>query len=237
MILKTNLHFHTGDDPEDSLGYDTKEGIDKASELGFDVLALTCHNKVIHTKEYEKYATSKGILLISGIELNVGEEEKEYRHLIVLNCSKDAEKIDTFADLEKYKKNNPEIFVLAPHPYYPGIVRKTSLMEYAEMYSHLFDAIEHSWFYSKHINRNKPAEKLSKKVGLPMVATSDTHFFDFLDTDYCLIEAREKTPRAVFEGIRRGSFKNVSRPKKLIREMSLCYGSYLFKKVLRSMRN
>ncbi len=232
MLLKTSLHFHTNEDPEDVIDHSTEEGIDTASNLGFDVLALTCHGKVIHSKEHEEYAESKGILLIPGIELNIGERMNEKRHLIVLNCEKDAEGIDTFKDLENYKKDHPYIFVIAPHPYYPDILSRPSLMEYAERYAHLFDAIEHSWFYSKYINKNKKAEKLAKEKNLPLVATSDTHFFEFLDTDYCVVEAERKTPEAVFESIKKGKFSNVTRAKRSFGEMCMPYGTHVLGKLI-----
>ncbi|MGM0629184.1 MAG: PHP-associated domain-containing protein [Patescibacteria group bacterium] len=235
MLLKTNLHFHANTDPEhQNIEYDVFEGIEKAADLGFHVLALTCHGKYALNGDHIEYAESKGVLMLSGIEANIGEKENENRHLIILNCDKDAERIRTFKDLEKYKKNNPHIFVLAPHPFFPYFPKQQSLMKYTYKYSHLFDAVEHSWFYSKIINKNLPAQQFAKEKNLPLVATSDTHFFDFLDTDYCLIEAKNKTPEDVFNAIRKRSFKNVTRPKKLLKEMIFTYGSFHFKKGKRS---
>ena len=218
MFLKTNLHFHTNDDPKDYIAYSTKEGIDRASTLGFNVLALTCHNKVAWTPEYAAYADERGITLLSGIECDIGEVAEEKRHLVLLNCDSDAEHVRTFHDLAQYKKEHPDVFVLAPHPYYPHIGRTISLMEYADRYAHLFDAIEHSWFYTKHLNKNKLAIEAAKRHSLPLVATSDTHFMDFLDTDYCVIEAKSRTLGDTFKALRAGSFKNVTRPKRFIRE-------------------
>ncbi|MGM0482774.1 MAG: PHP-associated domain-containing protein [Patescibacteria group bacterium] len=235
MLLKTNLHFHANTDPEhQNIEYDVFEGIEKAAELGFHVLALTCHGKCALNGDHRKYAESKGVLMLSGIEVNIGEKKNESRHLIILNCKKDAERIRTFKDLEKYKKDNPHIFIIAPHPFFPYFPKQQSLMEYTHKYSHLFDAVEHSWFYCKLINKNLPAQEFAKENNLPLVATSDTHFFDFLDTDYCLIEAESKTPEGVFNAIRKRSFKNVTRPKKLLKEMILTYGSFHFKKGKRS---
>ena len=234
MILKTNLHFHTNDDPQHIIDYDTYVGIEKASELGFEVLALTCHDRVVFNKEYEEYADSKGVLLIPGIELYVGEEIKEGRHLLVLNCDKSAEEIDTLKDLERYKKENPDIFVIAPHPFFPTFTKKQSLMEYTERNSHLFDAIEHSWFYSNLIDKNIPARELAKKKALPLIATSDTHFLDFMDTDYCLIETEEKTKKAIFRSLKKGTFRNVTRPKKLLTELIPVYGSFCLKNAFNS---
>lgn len=230
MLLKTNLHFHTSDDPHHSnIKYSTFEGIDKASKFGFDVLALTCHTEYVLTDEHIKYAEEKGILLLPGIEINIGENENDGRHLLIINCDKSAENIKTFKDLEIYKKENPHIFVIAPHPFFPSFSKQESLMEYTKKYSHLFDAVEHSWFYSNLINRNLPSQKFAEENNLPFVATSDTHFFNFLNTDYCNIEAEEKTPKSIFNAIQKGSFENVTRPKKLIKEMFFIYGTFSLK--------
>lgn len=229
MLLKTNLHFHTNDDPTHRIDYSAEEGIDRASKLGFDVIALTCHGKVTFKEQYRSYASSKGILLISGIEINISEDGKDGRHLLILNCGNSAERIKTFKDLEQYRKEHPDIFVIAPHPFFPSLRGKQSLLEYTEKYLHLFDALEHSWFYSKTINRNIPAEKISKKMAIPLVATSDTHFFDFLDTDYCLINAEELSAGSLFKAIKKGAFKNVTRAKRPITEMAFTFGKFYLK--------
>jgi predicted metal-dependent phosphoesterase TrpH len=229
MLLKANLHFHTGDDPNDYVAYSTKEGIDWAAALGFKVLALTCHNKVALTPEYAVYADERGITLLSGIECGIGETAGEGRHVVLLNCDRDAESIRTFRDLEQYKKEHLDVFVLAPHPYYPHLGSTISLMEYTDRYAHLFDAVEHSWFYSKHFNKNKPAIEAAKRHSLPIVATSDTHFMDFLDTDYCIVEADTRTPNAIFDSLRAGSFRNVTRPKRFVSELVIPFGMHEFK--------
>ena len=229
MLLKTNFHFHTNEDPAHRIDYGITEGIDRASELGFKVLALTCHGKVVFKKEHGDYALSKDILLISGIEIEISEDGSNGRHLLILNCGKEAEGIKTFKDLEEYRKNSPEMFVIAPHPFFPSLSGKQSLLEYTERYLHLFDALEHSWFYSKMLNKNVQAQKLSKERSVPLVATSDTHFFNFLDTDYCLIEAKEMSTEAIFSAIKEGSFENVTRAKKLISEMLIPYGRFYLK--------
>ncbi len=43
-MLKIDLHTHSGEDPQDRIGYSTRELIDRAATLGFDALAVTNHN-------------------------------------------------------------------------------------------------------------------------------------------------------------------------------------------------
>lgn len=222
MHLKTNLHFHTGDDPRDFVPYGTKEGIDHAASHGFDALALTCHQKVAWTPEYADYAAKRGILLIPGIELDMHAEDgstgRRGRHLIILNCDKDAEHVRTFSDLHDYRAAHPESFVLAPHPFSYG---NFSLKRFLEQHIHLVDAIEHTWFHSPRFNRNKKAAYVAVRHRLPMIVTSDAHTFDNLHTDYAFVDAEEKTIPSLFRAIKQHKVTNITHPKKLVREMAL----------------
>lgn len=215
MRFKTNLHFHTADDPQDAIPYTLYEGIDAAKAHGFHAIALTCHQAFIHKPEYDAYAAERGILLIPGVERTL-----EGRHVLILNPDSDVERVKTLAELESYKKTHPNIFIIAPHPFLYG---PSCLKERLEPSIHLFDAIEHSWFYSKWFNRNKKAEAVAKKYRLPYIATSDTHILDVLPTSYAVIDAKEKTIPALFEAIRNGSFENTSPPQPFWRGMVTGY--------------
>lgn len=211
MNLKTNIHFHTQDDPRDRIQHTFYEGIKKAKTLGFEVIALTCHQKFINLPEYRDYASSQNVLLIPGIEKNI-----EKRHVVILNPDQEVEKVETFNDLEKYKQNHPDIFILAPHPYFYG---NFSLKGKLDQYIHLFDAIEHSWFYSHWFNRNKRGGATAKKYHLPFIATSDTHELNLLDISYAVIDTEEKTIKGVFKAIKNNNFTNVTSPRKFWKEM------------------
>ncbi len=225
MKLKTNLHFHTADDPNHEIEYSFYQAIDKTSALGFSVLALTCHNYFAWSKKYAEYAEEKGILLIPGIEIGInrGKVSKEGRHLIILGCDKDVEKIQTFDDVRKYKKKHPEIFILAPHPFFYG---SFSLKDALEKNIDIIDAIEQSWFYSKWFNKNKEAEKMAKKYNLPYISTSDTHFFNFIDRHYATITTKEQTQEAVFESMRKKQFKNTTSPQNFLLDLMIIQGIF-----------
>lgn len=213
MEVKVNFHFHTAEDPMDPVRYSLKEGIDHAAMHGFDVLAVTCHRKVIPIEPLSDYAASKNILLIQGVELNIAEKKKSWgRHVLVLNAHLEAERVKTFDELAVYRVQHPESFMIAPHPYYYG---SFSLHRFLEKYIHLFDAIEHSWFYTRHVDGNRRARKIARKYNLPFVSTSDTHMLDFLRRNYAVIYAQEKTPHAIFSALKSGQFKNVTSPSHL----------------------
>lgn len=201
-MLKANLHFHAGNDPEHPLDYTVRNGIDRAYALGFQVIAVTCHHAVLSTAEDESYARERGMLLIPGVELEI-----EKCHVVVLNVDRSVETVRTFVALAAYRTTHPECFVLAPHPYFNF---GTSLGANLERNRSLFDAVECSWFHSRLIDRNRRAERFARDRALPYLATSDTHFLRHLDRAYALIDASEPTASAVFCAIRRHRFTNVS---------------------------
>lgn len=229
MELKTNLHFHTKEDSKHSvIKYSLKEGVDKASDLNFDVLALTLHGSFIWNNKWKEYAKQKGILLIPGIEAKIKGKE-----VLVLNCDKNIEKVKTFKELRRYKAKNPNIFIIAPHPYFYGF---SPLKKKFEENIDIFDAIEHSWFYTKLFNRNKRGARIAKKYNLPLIATSDTHFFNFLNTDYAVIDAEEKSIESIFRAIRKNEFKNKTRPKKIFSEFFWPQARFMIKNFLNKFK-
>lgn len=242
MLLKSNLHFHTAEDPHDIVEYSLKEGIDYAASLNFDVLAVTCHNYFAWTQAHADYAQEKGVLLVPGIELTVGEEKKFKRngyrkgyHVVVINADKSAEDVHTFRELEEYKdKRGREIAIIAAHPYFYG---NFSLKERLEKYAYLFDAIEHSWFYSRIFNRNEKARKASLKLELPLLATSDTHYFHrkHMEKNYAMLDVDERTVPAVVFAVKNGDIENVTKPSNTIIDMFLLQFFFQISKEIKRM--
>lgn len=206
MKLKANLHFHTNDDPTEApfIAYNAFEAIDAAEKRGFEVIAITLHNLFYYNDDLVKYASSKNILLIPGIEKTI-----EGRHTVILNADKEAEAIKTFADLALYRAKKKDIFILVPHPFFYGNI---SWKEKVELHSNLSDALEYSWFYCGPFNRNLKAKQASKHFNLPLLATSDTHRLSLLENSYAILEVEEKSIPAVFKAIRTHSFQNITRP-------------------------
>jgi len=208
--MKVNLHFHTKEDKEDNgkksiVSYDLFEGLDKAKECGFKILAVTCHNFVVTEKKYYDYAQKIGILLIPGIEKTI-----EKKHVLIINAEKSAENIKTFKDLQNYKKNYSECLIIAPHPFF--IIGKSLGKKLIENIN-LFDAVEYSWFHFKKLNLNKKAEKIAQKFNLPLIATSDTHSLNNLPKSYCTLKINDISWKGVKDAILSKNFKNFSPPQ------------------------
>jgi predicted metal-dependent phosphoesterase TrpH len=215
MKLKASLHIHTKEDFVDGyvVRYNIYELIDYAAKNNFKILALTGHKKFIYRPEFGKYAEKKGIILVPGVELHINRFLFLTDHIIVLNCGKDVEKIKNINDLLEYRKANPEIFVLAPHPGF-GFLESISINKLIKNID-LFDGFEHSWFYSKKVNLNKKVVSLAKKFNKPLVATADAHILTYFNTDYAIIDAEYFSSSSVLDALRRGRVANVTSPKSI----------------------
>ena len=140
-------------------------------------------------------------------------------------------------DLEKYRnKRGKEIAIIAAHPYFYGNI---SLKERLEKYASLFDAIEHSWFYSRIFNRNNKARIMSLRLELPLVATSDTHFFyrNHMERNYAFLDVDKATIPAVIYAIKNGNIENFTKPSSTLIDMFFLQTYFqLFKGIKRMLK-
>jgi len=196
MLLKINFHLHTSEDPKHFLHYSLFQAIDKANKLGFNVLAITCHEKFVCKKEHIEYAYKKNILLIPGIEAKI-----EGKDVLILNCNKQAENIKTFSQLKDYKKKNKKIFIIAPHPYLSDF-SQVSLQKKLAEYIDLFDALELTIYCNKYFNFNKKALASANKYNKPIIANSDTHFLKHFEKGYFFVEVEKKETDLIFKAIK-----------------------------------
>jgi predicted metal-dependent phosphoesterase TrpH len=200
--LKAQLHVHSKQDPIDGIRHTEKHIIDHAANLGYEVLAISCHNVVIFNDDLKKYAEKKRILLIPAIEKNI-----QRKHVLILNADIQAQNINTFKDLKEYKKKNKDCLVVAAHPYYRGF---TSLGKKLDQNIEIFDAIEYSWYHSRKLNRaNKKAVKTAEKHSLPLLGTSDNHLLRYFGSTYSIIEAPKET-KAILSAIKKNQLKVIS---------------------------
>jgi predicted metal-dependent phosphoesterase TrpH len=196
LHLKADLHLHTGDDPRDYVTHSNKEMIDRAAQLGFEVLAITNHDFMSHRDELADYAAGRGIVLIPGVEATI-----ENRHVLAYNFDYWADPPRTFDDLRRLRSDNHDLLVIAPHPFFPS---QFCLQRKLLYYLDLFDGIEYSHFYLKKMNFNKKAVELARQSGRALVGTSDSHFLWQLGTTFSYIDAKEKSVSAVVEALREG---------------------------------
>lgn len=179
-MLKADLHTHTKGDPQDiGIRYTPKDLIDLAAKQRYDVLGITWHNKICHTKPLQSYAQKKGILLLEGIEATISG-----KHTLLYNITnKEMSKVQTHDDLYELKDH---VIIGAPHPFF---FLPVCLREKVFEHKKLFDFIEHSHYYTEKINFNTKAIAAARQLNVPVVANSDVHFLSLFGKDYSFIDA------------------------------------------------
>ncbi len=202
-MLKVQLHTHVQGDALDHIPYSPKRLIKRAAKLGYNALAITCHKKVIFNKNIQKIGKKYGVIVIPGIETDIN-----HAHVLIVNAEKSAEQVDSFDKLKKYKKAHPECLIIAPHPFFPSKhTLKKALIENIQ----IFDAIEHSFCYTKTKNYNKPAIALAKRWKKPLIATSDCHILKHLDLGYTLVNSKPNIP-SIIKAIKQNKIKIIHQP-------------------------
>jgi predicted metal-dependent phosphoesterase TrpH len=193
-MLKLDLHTHTADDPVDNIPHSSRELIDRAAALGYDGLAITLHDRRLDPAALAPYAAERGIVLIPGIERTI-----EGRHVLLLNFSRAAEDVHSFADLARLKASENGL-VIAPHPFFPAESCLGALMD---RHAGLFDAVERNAMFTRTLDFNLKAERWAAAHGKPTVGNGDVHRLYQLGTCFSLVEA-PADPDAICDAIRAG---------------------------------
>jgi predicted metal-dependent phosphoesterase TrpH len=186
-MLKVDLHTHTDLDPLDGkngvhpyVKHTVEDLVAHASALGYDAVALTHHKQHVYPTNAAYLEKKYGVLIIPGVEIEI-----HGMHVLLINTTQDWPK--TFEDLAKFKSENPQSLIIAPHPYYPG---RICLHQNLVKYIHLFDAIEYSHMYHKYMNLyNKKALLVAKKYNKPVVGTGDVHYLSNMGKTYALVDS------------------------------------------------
>jgi hypothetical protein len=209
--VKADLHLHTDEDPFDEIDYTALELLDHAKALGFNVLAITLHDKVFDDERVFARARALGILLIQAAEMRI-----EGADVVLLNLSPaEAAGLLTFDDLRRLRaQRGDSLLTFAPHPYYR---LGGSIGDRLEQCLDCFDAIEHCHFHVPVFDPNARAARVAKKHGIPLLATSDAHRRIFFGQNYSLL-GLDGTGEAgappmleeVFAAIRAGRIERVS---------------------------
>lgn len=193
-MLKTELHAHTDLDPKDRIPHSTLQLIDRAAELGYHVVAVTLHDRYFDPDPYRPYARERGVLLLAGIERSIAG-----RHVLLINFGPECASVRTFDDVGRLKARASGL-VIAPHPFYPT---RSSLRDRLGPHASVFDAVELSFMYTRHIDFNRRAVAFAKAHQKPLVGNTDLHRLDQLGTTYSLVDA-DPEPDAICSAIRAG---------------------------------
>jgi predicted metal-dependent phosphoesterase TrpH len=216
--IKVDLHINTLDDPLDELDYTAHELLERASQLRFQVLAITLHDAVFDRPEVFADAARMGILLIPAAEVRL-----EGADVILLNVrAEEIAPLRTLDDLATLRaRRGPSLFTIAPHPFYVlgGSIGKR-LLERIE----LFDAIELCHFWARIFNPNKRAAEIGERFQKPLIATSDAHRLHAFGSNYTTIpRPAELTIQGVIDVLRAGRLRITNPPCSLIDLVSTIY--------------
>jgi len=194
-VLKVELHSHTADDPHDRIPHTAEQLIDRAAGLSYDALAMTLHDKQLDLAPLAAHAAQRGVVLIPGIERTIG-----HKHVLLLNFSRAAESVRSFADVAALKQREPNGLVVAPHPYFPA---RSCLWGLLDDYADVFDAVEVNATFTEALDFNAPARRWAQARGKPLVGNGDIHRLSQLGTTYSLVDA-VPDPDAICAAIKAG---------------------------------
>ena len=234
--IKVDLHIHTLDDPKDKIDYSAHQLLERARMLGFHVLAITLHDAVFDRAEVFADAAAMGILLIPAAEVRLQGAD-----VVVLNVKPDEiARLRSFDDLRKLRaERGASLFTFAPHPFYVlGASIGSRLIDEIDC----FDGIEWCHFYKGWFNPNRRAERVARKYGKRLLATSDAHQLDAfgshftsvlrpkveaasrrLESEARLEAASTLTPENVFAALRHGPIRLTSPPSSLMEIVNAFY--------------
>lgn len=203
-MLKVELHAHSNLDPYDGIPHTTRELIDRAAQLGYQALSVTCHNRYFDPTHDAPYARDRGIVLLPGVERTIHRA-----HLLLINFPAECQRVQTFDDAVALKKEYPRGLVIAPHPLYPtpAAMGLTIMNRYRD----LFDAVEVSSLYTRQFDFNARAITWARANAKPLVGNSDVHSLAQLGTTYTLVDA-PPDPDAICHAIREGKVELCTQP-------------------------
>ncbi len=220
--IKIDLHIHTLDDPKDALDYSAHQLLERAHQLGFQVLAITLHDAVFDRPEVFADAAALGILLIPAAEVRL-----EGADVIVLNITSDeVARLKSFDDLRQLRaRRGMSIFTIAPHPFYMlGGSIGPRLMKEIDC----FDAIEVCHFHKGLFNPNRRAARVAARFGKPLIATSDAHRLQAFGRHYTSIpRPSHLMTEHVFSALRNGPLRLTTPPASLADFVSAIYFVFL----------
>lgn len=203
-MLKVELHAHSNLDPHDGIFHTTRQLIDRAAELGYHALSVTCHNRYFDPTYDIAYARDRGMVLLPGVERTIGRA-----HLLLINFPETCQQVNSFDAAVALKDAHPNGLVIAPHPFYP--TPAAIGLETMNRYRDLFDAVEVSSLYTHHIDFNARAIAWARANGKPLVGNSDVHTLAQLGTTYTLVDAAPE-PDAICRAIREGRIELRTQP-------------------------
>jgi predicted metal-dependent phosphoesterase TrpH len=120
----------------------------------------------------------------------------------------------TWEDLRALRARlGPDLFVLAPHPWYP---RDTCAGPDMDANADCIDAVEWCHLHGLGFDPNRRAASWAADHHKPFITTSDAHSLYGIARNTTEVEADELTPRALFDALRAGRVRAAAKPYSLL---------------------
>jgi predicted metal-dependent phosphoesterase TrpH len=202
--LKADFHTHCSLDPTDyrACSQSPEQLISHAAKLGYEVLAITCHNKDIWTESLAHYARNLGIVLIPGMEVAA----ERLHHVLVYNFHTGRENLNTLDKIRR--RSGQDTLVIAAHPFFPGPACLHGLLE---RNPDVFDAVEYSGFQIRGINFNRKSVEFCNRIGKPLVGCADVHYLWQMDRTFTWVYAEQDIP-SVINAVKQGHVRIQTSP-------------------------
>jgi predicted metal-dependent phosphoesterase TrpH len=203
--LKVDFHVHSREDPKDYIRYTALELFDRASELGYDALAVTNHDLNIYSSALAREAEKRGLLLLPGVEITADDA-----HIVVIRPGFEP-RLDGFALRDLPRLRDEGCLTIAPHPYFHFF---KSLRERLVPMLPWIDAIEFTCYHHPLLNLNKRAVRTAREYGKPLIGNSDSHDLRQLGRTYSLVDAA-KDPASIIAAVKAGRIEIRTTPMPL----------------------
>jgi hypothetical protein len=128
--------------------------------------------------------------------------------VLLLNFSRAAEGVQSFADVAALKAREPKGLVVAPHPYFPAL---SCLWGLLDDHADVFDAVEVNGMFTEGVDFNAPARRWAKARGKPLVGNGDVHRLAQLGSTFSLVDAPPDAD-AICAAIKSGRVEVHARP-------------------------
>jgi predicted metal-dependent phosphoesterase TrpH len=199
--FRVDLHNHCQGDPVDPLTHTIFEHIDQARKVGLDAIAMTWHRRVCSDAAAFDYARERGLLLIPGMEAEVGG-----KHVVIVGLRDgDLPGRTNWDEIRALRARKPGVIVMAAHPFYP---HPSCLNRRINEGIDCIDVVEWcslhvNWLPSR-VSPNLRAARWAQRHGKPLMACSDAHSPAAIGRTPSTVEAEALTEEAILDAVRAG---------------------------------
>ncbi len=204
MTLKANFHAHTAKSDGEM---EPQALIDGYAAAGYDVLSLTDHRQTHDPSQYD----SRGMIMISGIEIHPrhARHDRAAWHVVGINIPLDFKHVRPEDEGLSIQETIDAIhdaggLSFIAHPYWCAFSSADILPLTGYCGIEVCNTCCAKW--GRGYSMQTWDELLEEKLNVNAIAVDDTHGAWALGQSWTMLCAEERSPAAVLEALRKGSF-------------------------------